>query len=218
MSTAEFDDWSRNRKHCEITASGLLVNTYSPKPPFNPPDSLQMFKGVTDRLPISGLGCWYWQTNVDCTVLEEAKSNFVAVQVGVCVEGHCDDEIQIAKNRHAWCVCVHSCTIHNSMCLVVVSRGTYMCHCPVTVFKPNTSLNVTLGLLLDIENSTLHVVNINTKSLVHSIPNIDTSQPLMPVFGVHSPTQFQVKVRLSPATDLSVDPTLLMVLSSLVQP
>ncbi|XP_041361877.1 uncharacterized protein LOC121377845 [Gigantopelta aegis] len=214
----EFDDWRKNRKHCEITASGLLVNTYSPKPPFNPPDSLHMFSGVTDRIHIPGLGCWYWQTDVDCTVLKKAKTNKVAAQVGVCVVGHCDDEIHISNNKHAWCVGVHSCTTHNSMCPKAVSRGTYLSDIPIASFKPNTSLNVTLGLLLDTENPTLHVVNIDTKSLVHSIPNIDTSQPVMPVFGVFNSTYFQVKLRVTSATDLSVDPALLMLLSSLVQP
>ncbi|XP_041361880.1 E3 ubiquitin/ISG15 ligase TRIM25-like [Gigantopelta aegis] len=104
LPNIEFNDWRRNRNDCEITSSGLLVNIYLHKPPFNPPDSLQIFRGVTDILPISGLGCWYWQTNVHCMVLEKAERRKVAAQVGVCVEGHCDDETQIANNRHAWCM------------------------------------------------------------------------------------------------------------------
>ncbi|XP_041360879.1 uncharacterized protein LOC121377078 [Gigantopelta aegis] len=217
LLTIEFDDRGRNRQYCEITESGLLVNKYSPKPPFNP-DSLQMLRGVTDRIPISGLGYWYWQTNVDCMVLGKDKPNFIAAQVGVCVEGHCDDESQIANNKHAWCVCVRSCATHNRMCLKAASRGEYLCDIPIASFKPNTSLNVTLGLLLDTENSILHVLNIDTKSLVHSIPNIHTPQPLMPVFGVYSPGHVHVKLRVSSTTDLSVDPAFLMLLSNLVQP
>ncbi|XP_041361085.1 uncharacterized protein LOC121377240 [Gigantopelta aegis] len=217
LSTVEFEENRRNRKYCKISESGLLTNKYSPNSGELPPDSLKCFKGITARSPLSGLGCSFWVTRLDCKALPSAELNKVAAQVGLCLQEHCDDEIQIARNKHSWCVSVDSCKTHHSLCLKVYSSKRRVCDHPLTVFKPNTKLNITLGLLLDTDNSTLHVINVTTNSLVHSIPNIETSQPLMPVFGVYGPNMFQVQMSVPSSMDLSVDPTLLELLSGLVQ-
>ena len=212
----EFDGNKRKRKRCDITESGELINKSTPNPVDVPPDSLKRLGGVTARSLLPELDCALWVVDVDCLPLEAARLGYVAAEAGVCVQGHCDDEFQIAVNKHAWCFQVYSCGYHNSMCVCVVSRGTRLCDTPIGEFQPNTKLHISVGLLLDKKKSTLHVINVTTNSLIHSIPNIDTAAQLMPVFGVYNSHLFQVKLSVSSAMDLSLEPPLLMLLSSLV--
>ena len=216
MPKLEFDRTKRNRERCDITDCGELINKSTPNPVDVPPDSLKRLPGVTARSLLPELDCALWVVDVDCLTLDAARLGNVAAQVGVCVQGHCDDEFQIKKNKHAWCFEVSSCRTHNSMCVKVRSRGTRLCDTRIGEFQPNTKLHISVGLLLDKKKSTLHVINVTTNSLIHSIPNIDTAAQLMPVFGVYSTARFQVKLSVSSAMDLSLEPPLLMLLSSLV--
>ena len=216
MPKLEFDGTKRNREHCDITDCGELINKFTPNPVDVPPDSLKRLWGVTARSLLPELDCALWVVDVDCLTLEAAQLGYAAAQVGVCVQGHCDDVRQIAKNKHAWGFEVSSCGDHNSMCVKVRSRGTRLCDTPIGEFQPNTKLHISVGLLLDKKKSTLHVINVTTNSLIHSISNIDTAAQLMPVFGVYRPASFQVKLSVSSAMDLSLEPPLLMLLSTLM--
>ncbi|XP_041356491.1 E3 ubiquitin/ISG15 ligase TRIM25-like isoform X2 [Gigantopelta aegis] len=185
LPTVEFDRKTINRKICSINESGILVNKISATSTSDQTSSLQRFCGVTARTCIPRRGISYWETEVDCMVLESAGlNNAAAAAVGVCMDGHCDDALGIWNNTHAWCVCVFSCPSHNSLCLLVVSRGEALDHSPVTGFKHDTRLTVTLGLLVDSDNATLRVIRVDDNTVLHSVPNIDVSGPLMPMFRV----------------------------------
>ena len=216
MPKLQFDGTKRNRVYCDITDCGELINKFTPNPVDVPPDSLKRLYGVTARSLLPELDCALWVVDVDCLTLEAAQLGYAAAQAGVCVQGHCDDEFQITDNKHAWCFGVYSCGDHNSMCVGVRSRGTWLCHTRIGEFQPNTKLHISVGLLLDKKKSTLHVINVTTNSLIHSIPDIDTAAQLMPVFGVYNTACFQVKLSVSSAMNLSLEPPLLMLLSTLM--
>ena len=159
----------------------------------------------------------YWETEVNCKTLGSDELNFVAADVGVCVDGHCDDADGIDENEHAWGVELSSCKTHNSLCLCVYSRGVILCDSPVIDFKPNTELTVTLGFLLDSDSATLHVIRVDDHTVLHSVPHIDVSRPLIPVFGVYNPGHFDVKVRVFSGSDIPVNREKMTLLSRLVR-
>ena len=66
----------------------------------------------------------------------------------MCVKGHCDDEHQIIRNKHLWCLQVLSCPDHNSMCVTVFSRGTCLCHMVIGEFQPNGNLLMCIIMLV----------------------------------------------------------------------
>ncbi|XP_041372540.1 uncharacterized protein LOC121385817 [Gigantopelta aegis] len=217
LPNIEYDPQKMNRKWCNINESGILVNKPSEVKHTDLTSGLQCFKGVTGRMYVPTSGCAFWETDVDCMVRESAELNDVIAEVGICVDEHCDDTTGIFNNEHAWSVMVISCETHNSICLCAYSRIEELCCIPVTDFKINSRLKITLGLLVDIDNATLHIIHVDDNTVVHSIPNIDVSRPLMPMFGVHCPGHFDVKVRVPSDTDLSVNRELLVLLSSLVK-
>ncbi|XP_041358170.1 E3 ubiquitin/ISG15 ligase TRIM25-like [Gigantopelta aegis] len=217
LPTVELDRKKMNRKTCSINESGILVNKSSATSTSDQTSGLQHFPGVTAITCIPRRGISYWETEVDCKVLGSAELHNAAALVGVCIDGQCDDALGIFMNKHAWGVGVASCSSHNSLCLVVVSHGEELCDCPVTGFKHNTRLTVTLGLLVDSDNATLHVIRVDDNTVLHSIPNIDVSRPLMPMFGVNDPQYFDVKMTVSSGPDLSVNRELLVLLSSLIK-
>ncbi|XP_041356513.1 uncharacterized protein LOC121373802 [Gigantopelta aegis] len=151
-------------------------------------------------------------------VLESVELIKLTAEVGVSMDEHCDDVEVISLNKHAWSVSVFSCRSHNSICLGVLSRGEGLYHSPVTDFKhDDTRLTVTLGLLVDSDNATLHVIRVDDNTVVRSIPNIDVSGPLMPMFGVDDRRYSDVKMKISSGPDLSVNRELLVLLSSLIK-
>ncbi|XP_041373477.1 uncharacterized protein LOC121386592 [Gigantopelta aegis] len=217
LPNMEYNPQKMNRKRFNINESGILVNKLSEVKHTDLISGLQCFTGVTARTHVPTSGCAFWETEVDCMVCESAKLHKLIADVGVCLDEHCDDTTGILNNKHAWGVAVASCKTHNSICLFPFFSGKSLRCIPVTDFKTNSRLKVTLGLLIDTNNATLHIIRVDDNTVVHSIPNIDVSRPLMPMFGVHSPGHFDVKVRVSSDTDLSVNRELLVLLSSLVK-
>ncbi|XP_041373030.1 E3 ubiquitin-protein ligase TRIM56-like [Gigantopelta aegis] len=217
LPNIEYDAQKINQMECSINESGILVNKPSEEKHTDLTSGLQSFPGVTARTHVPTSGCAFWQTEVDCMVREWAELNTVIAEAGVCLDEHCDDTIGLSNNRHVWGVIVASCKTHNGICLCAYSREEELCCIPVTDFKTNSRLTVTLGLLVDIDNATLHIIRVDDKTVVHSIPNIDVSRPLMPMFGVYLPEYFDVKVTVSSGMDISVNRELLVLLSSLVK-
>ncbi|XP_041373476.1 E3 ubiquitin-protein ligase TRIM56-like [Gigantopelta aegis] len=217
LPNIEYDAQKINRKRCNITESGILANKPSEVKHTDLTSGLQCFQGVTARTHVPTSGCAFWQTEVDCMVRESAELHYLIAEVGVCLDEHCDDTTGICNNKHAWGVIVASCKTHNSICLFPYSRGKHLCCTPVTDFKTNSRLKVTLGLLVDVDNATLYIIRIDDNRVVHSITNIDVSRPLMPMFCGYFPEYFDVKLRVLSGTDLSVTRELLVLLSSLVK-
>ncbi|XP_041378952.1 E3 ubiquitin-protein ligase TRIM71-like [Gigantopelta aegis] len=217
LPTVEFDRKNIYRMICSINESEILVNKISATSTSNQTSGLQRFSGVTARTCIPRRGISYWETEVDCTVVGSVELDNAAAEVGVCMDGHCDDVDGIWNNEHAWCVGVFRCRSHNSLCLGVLSRGELLYHSPVTGFKHDTRLTVTLGLLVDSDNATLHVIRVDDNTVLHSVSNIDVSRPLMPMFRVGRSEYFDVKMKISSGPDLSVNRELLVLLSSLIK-
>ncbi|XP_041355997.1 transcription intermediary factor 1-alpha-like [Gigantopelta aegis] len=217
LPTVEFDREKTNRKTCSINESGILVNNISATSTSDQTSGLQRFSGVTARTCIPRRGIYYWETEVDCKVLGSAELDYVVAVVAVCMDEHCDDAEEIFINKHAWGVFVASCRSHNCLCLCVASRGKVLYHSPVTGFKHDTRLTVTLGLLVDSDNATLHIIRVDDNTVLHSIPNIDVSRPLMPMFRVGRPRYFDVNVKIASGSDLSLNRELLVLLSSLIK-
>ncbi|XP_041372539.1 E3 ubiquitin-protein ligase TRIM56-like [Gigantopelta aegis] len=217
LPNIEYDAQKINRKWGSINESGILVNKPSDVKHTDQTSGLQYFRGVTARTHVPTSGCAFWETEVDCMVRESAELHKRIAGVGVCLDEHCEDTTWILNNKHARGVAVSSCKTHNSICLFPFSNGKKLCCIPVTDFKTNSRLTVTLGLLVDIDNATLHIIRVDDNTVVHSIPNIDVSRPLMPMFSVHWRKHFDVKLRVSSDTDLFVNRELLVLLSNLVK-
>ncbi|XP_041373503.1 E3 ubiquitin-protein ligase TRIM56-like [Gigantopelta aegis] len=217
LPNIEYDPQKMNRKSCNINESGILVNKPSEVKHTDQTSGLQCFLGVKARTHVPTSGCAFWGTEVDCMVRESAELHTLIADVGLCLDEHCKDTTAIINNKHARGVMVASCKTHNSICLRPCSRGKQLCCIPVTEFKTNSLLEVRLGLLVDIDNATLHIIRVDENTVVHSISNIDVSRPLMPMFGGYFPEYFDVKVRVTSGTDLSVNRELLVLLSSLVK-
>ncbi|XP_041373478.1 uncharacterized protein LOC121386593 [Gigantopelta aegis] len=217
LPNIEYDSQKINRKWCSINESGILVNKPSDVKHTDQTSGLQCFLGVTARTHVPMSGCAFWETEVTCMVRKSAELHKLIAEVGVCLDGHCDDTTGIVNNKQAWCVMVVSCKTHNSICLCAYSRGKQLCCIPVADFKTNSRLKVRLGLLVDFDNATLHIIRVYDNTVVHSIPNIDVSRPLMPMFDVSWREYFDIKLRISSGTDLSVNRELLVLLSSLVK-
>ncbi|XP_041348027.1 uncharacterized protein LOC121367746 [Gigantopelta aegis] len=217
LPTVEFDREKINRKACSINESGILVNKISATLTSDQTSGLQRFLGATARTCIPRRGISYWETEVDCLALESAELQYAVSVVGVCMDEHCDDVDCISDNKHALSVCVFSCPSHNNLCIEVAPRGSCLCDSPVTRLKHDTRLTVTLGLLVDSDNATLHVIRVDDNTVLCSIPNIDVSRPLMPMFRVGWPQYFDVKVKVSSGSELSVNRELLVLLSSLIK-
>ncbi|XP_041373709.1 E3 ubiquitin-protein ligase TRIM56-like [Gigantopelta aegis] len=217
LPTVEFDPQKTNREECTINESGILVNKPSEEEQTDLTSGLQCFLGVTARTHVPTSGCAFWQMEVDCMVHESAEINQVVAEVFVCLGELCDARAAMMNHKHAWGVTVVSCITHNSICLCAYSRGEQLCCSPVTDFETNSPFKITLGLLVDIDNAALHIIRVDDNTVVHSIPNMDVSRPLMPMFGVDWSNYYHVMVRVSSGTDLSVNHELLVLLSSLLK-
>ena len=206
-------NWERRR----FTEDGFLTNGSSPKPEFEHDARLRHLCGVTATTPLSGPGSSYWQVYVIKEVLEEADVGYVSAQTGICRHDSCD-ESEFEENQNAWGVEIRTCKEHDGLCLHVFARGELLCDSPLTGFKPQAVVDVELGFLLDFDKRTFHVIHVPKHEVVFSIPDIDTDQPLVPVFTVYSPSLFDVKLRAVSGTELVIDCELVSLLSRLVQP
>ncbi|XP_041356730.1 uncharacterized protein LOC121373947 [Gigantopelta aegis] len=216
LPAMQFDRDRLNWERRTITEDGYLTNEPSPQPEFERDARLRHLCGVTSRTPVTGPGCSYWQVQVNKKVLEAADVGYVSAQTGICLQDHCD-EYEFEENHNAWCVEVRTCKEHNGVCLHVFSRGALLCDSALTDFKPEAVIDVDLGFLMDFDKGVLHVMHLQRHEIVHSIPDVDSDQPLMPVFAVYSPSLFDVQLRLVSGVDLPVDRDFLVMLSRIVQ-
>ncbi|XP_041352053.1 uncharacterized protein LOC121370703 [Gigantopelta aegis] len=207
-----------NRKKCHITESGKLVNTASRDSRHDETSTLKELWGATARTPISVSRCAFWETEVRCKVNESAEPGYSVTYFALCHEQYCDDTCMIYYNVHAWGVGVVHCKDHDSLCLCVFSRGVDLPHVPVTSSEPDTQLSLKVGLLLDSNNASLHVIDVSTSRLIHTMSDIDVSRPLTPVFDMWPATWYDIRMKISSGRDLTVNTELLNVLSTLVQP
>ncbi|XP_041356697.1 protein PML-like [Gigantopelta aegis] len=213
LPSVELDGNWLNWKDCSINNDGDLTNT----PTLMFLTRLTCLKGVTAKSTISGCMPSYWQVGIHKEVLMEDQMDIAAVEVGISLEAECDSSAELVKNRHAWCVSLGSCRAHNSDCLWFYSRAVCLGHVPMYTFRLEPVLDVDFGILLDTEKKVLHVIHVQSNKVVCSIPDVDVSQPLVPLFGVYSPTIFKVRVRVESGTDLTLSSPLLHLLSDLVQ-
>ena len=171
---------------------------------------------MTARSAIPGLTSCYWQIGVHLQVLASAKLDFEALEAGICPRSECDKSTQPANNKHAWCVSLGSCETHNSVCLQMYARSACLGHVPISRYRLASALDVELGFLLDSRKKVLHVLDVQSNKALCCIPGVDVSQPLLPVFGVFSPSMFRVRVRVVSDADLTLGYSLLHLLSELI--
>ncbi|XP_041359101.1 E3 ubiquitin-protein ligase Midline-1-like [Gigantopelta aegis] len=216
LPSVKFNKNKLNSEWCSLTMDGLLIRKPSPEAQSDSPSRMKRYSGVPAMNVFTGPGCTFWQTRVDCDVLKSAALNMVAAEAGVCQANKCDDEYLLSTNKHAWFVDVSSCGQHSNICLRVFSRARDVQHVPITCLKPHASFQKDLGFLLNSDQKVLHIIDVQVSKVLCSIPDIDVSQPLVPLFAVYNPDIFSCQLKVVTSKKLKLDVVTLWLLSTLI--
>ncbi|XP_041359316.1 uncharacterized protein LOC121375765 [Gigantopelta aegis] len=214
LPPVKFDRNKLNYERGNITKDGFLISKDSSSR--DRPPTWKCFVGVPSETPIGGPGHNYWQTRVYCGMLESGELNLTAVGAGICPIDKCDDGYLIHSNENAYGIGVVSCRNHKRMCLYVFSQGRTVQDIPIASFKTHASLQMDLGFLLNSDKKILHIIDVLSNKVMHSIQDIDVSKPFLPLFGIYNSDTFDSKLKIIASTDLLSDAALLLLLSSLL--
>ncbi|XP_067668983.1 uncharacterized protein [Haliotis asinina] len=201
----KYDKDRANLDYVHINTEGELVNRKSDTRPAGE-GRLKKYKGTCSTVPLLQDGCaQYWEVETRVSLDRLLPDKGLILEVGLCREEKRDVHHCIGGRPHSYSMTVAHCTKHGGICRRICNEGKCVQHLPDTLPNtagvPHTQL---YGVVCDDARKTIVFIDVKEKKVMSSLDNINTSEPLWPMFGVYSPSVLTVNMRLLADSDVNM--------------
>ncbi|XP_067669010.1 uncharacterized protein [Haliotis asinina] len=202
--TLKYDKDRVNNDKVHINTEGELVNRKSDTRPAGV-GRLKRYEGTCSTVPLPQDGCpQYWEVENWVTVDEPLSDNRLILEIGVSREEERDVHHCIAGRPHSYSMNVSQCTVHGGICRWIWKEGECVLCLPDTL--PNTagaSHTLHYGVVYDDVRKKIVFVDVKEEKVMSTVENVDSSEPLWPMFGVYNPSLLIVSMRLVLGNDIN---------------
>ncbi|XP_046561293.1 transcription intermediary factor 1-alpha-like isoform X2 [Haliotis rubra] len=202
----KYDTDKINLDEAHINTEGDLINSKSATRSARK-GRLKKYRGTCSTIPLPLTDCpQYWETETRVGLDKTLTGSILILEVGVCAEGEMDMTSYVARRPHAYSLIVRHCTTHEGICRVTWKEGKEVTlHLPYTI--PNTAgapHTLHYGVVYDDARKKIVFIDVKEKKAISTLDNVDSSQPLRPVFGLYSAPVVTVSMRLVVGSDINM--------------
>ncbi|XP_048243113.1 uncharacterized protein LOC124126390 [Haliotis rufescens] len=201
----KYDKDRVNLDKVHINTEGDLVNRKSDTRPAGE-GRLKMYCGTCSTAPLPRAGCpQYWEVVNRVSLDKPLTWNWLILEVGVCQEEQRDVSHCISEQPSTCCMRVSHCPTHGGICRETWKEGKRVLCLPDTL--PNTARTLrTLhyGVVYDDARKKIVFIDVKENKVMSRLDNVDSSQPLWPMFGVYNPSVLTVSMTLVVGSDINM--------------
>ncbi|XP_048246850.1 uncharacterized protein LOC125377440 [Haliotis rufescens] len=201
----KYDKGRVNLVSVHINTEGDLVNRKSGTRPAGE-RRLKKYDGTCSTAPLPRAGCpQYWEVVNRVSLDEPLTGRNLILEVGMCREEQRDVHHCIDTQPSSCSMAVTHCTIHGGICRKTWKEGKRVLCLPDTL--PNTagaSHTLHYGVVFDDARNKIVFIDVKENKVMSTLDNVDSSQPLWPMFGVHNPHLLSVSMTLVVGSDINM--------------
>ncbi|XP_071084616.1 uncharacterized protein [Haliotis cracherodii] len=201
----KYDKDRVNLDDVHINREGDLVNRKSGTRPAGE-GRLKKYCGTCSTAPLPRAGCpQYWEMESRVSLDESLTRGDLILELGVCREEQRDVHHCIDGQTSSWCMTVVQCPTHGGICRTTWKEGTHVLCLPDTL--PNTagpSHTLHYGVVYDDARKKIVFIDVKENRVMSTLDNVDSSQPLWPMFGVYNPHLHSVSMTLVVGSDINM--------------
>ncbi|XP_048246853.1 uncharacterized protein LOC125377441 isoform X2 [Haliotis rufescens] len=201
----KYDKDRVNLDYVHINTEGDLVNRKSDTRPAGE-GRLKKYRGTCSTAPLPRAGSpQYWEVTNRVSLNKPLTGNNLILESGVCWEEQRDVHHCIAAQPSSWCMTVARCTTHGGVCRQTGQEQENVLCLPDPL--PNTagaSHTLHYGVVYDDTRKKIVFIDVKENKVISTLDNVDSSQPLWPMFGVYNPRLLTVSMTLVVVSDINM--------------
>ncbi|XP_071084797.1 protein PML-like [Haliotis cracherodii] len=201
----KYDKDRANLHRIHINTEGDLVNRKSDTRPAGV-GGMKKYSGTCSTAPLPRAGCpQYWEIVSRVCLDETLRENWLILEVSVCQEEQRDVCHWIGRSPSSYSINVFRCPTHGGICRETRKEGKPVLCLPDTL--PNTagaSHTLHYGVVYDDARKKIAFIDVKENKVMSTLDNVDTSQPLWPMFGVYNPDLLTVSMTLVVGSDINM--------------
>ncbi|XP_048246857.1 uncharacterized protein LOC125377442 [Haliotis rufescens] len=201
----KYDKDRVNLDKVHINTEGDLVNSKSDTRPAGD-GRLKKYKGTCSTAPLPRAGCpQYWEMVNRVSLDKPLTGGDLILEVGICGEEQRDVHHCINPQPSSYSLDVSRCPTHGGICRWTWKEGKYVLCLPDTL--PNTagaSHTLHYGVVYDDARKKIVFIDVKENKVMSTLDNVDSSQPLWPMFGVYNPSRLTVSMTLVVGSDINM--------------
>ncbi|XP_071084908.1 protein PML-like [Haliotis cracherodii] len=201
----KYDKDRANLDKVHINTEGHLINRKSDTRPAVK-GRLKEYSGTCSTAPLPRAGCpQYWEMKSRVCLDKTLIGNLLILEVGVCQEEQRDVWLCLGGSASSYSMTVSHCAKHGGICRTTLKEGGYVLCLPDTL--PNTagtSHTLHYGVVYDDAKKKIVFIDVKENKVMSTLDNVDSSQPLWPMFGVYNPHHLTVSMTLVVGSDINM--------------
>ncbi|XP_021368771.1 tripartite motif-containing protein 45-like [Mizuhopecten yessoensis] len=199
-------------KACYLSEDRItLFNTRHPPPPDGQLDgqlyshdwpagghALQKYSGVKGSRSVSPPDNVYYEVDVHFKIIKDLTGTQLVFEVGLAWEKEIDSSHYVGHTKHGKSVYLLRTgnSDRDTMTLACWNNKQKIFTRDTHSSKAGTTADIRIGVNINTLSKTISFLDVVNNTLLTKIGDVDTSQPLWPVFGVYNPHLVDVRVTL----------------------
>ncbi|XP_048246851.1 uncharacterized protein LOC124123178 [Haliotis rufescens] len=201
----KYDKDRVNLDTVHINTKGDLVNRESDTRPAGE-GRLKEYTGTCSTAPLPRAGCpQYWEVVNRVSLEEPLTVEALILEVGVCREEQRDVSHCIGREPSSWCLTVARCPTHGGICSQTWKEEEHvLCLLDTLPNRAGASQTLHYGVVYDDARKKIVFIDVKENKVMSTLDNLDSSQPLWPMFGVYNPHHLTVSMTLVVGSDINM--------------
>ncbi|XP_048247061.1 uncharacterized protein LOC125377499 [Haliotis rufescens] len=201
----KYDKDRVNLDKAHINTEGDLVNRKSDTRPAGE-GRLKKYEGTCSTAPLPRAGCpQYWEVVNRVSLEKPLTRDSLILELGMCGEEQRDVCHCIGGEPSSCSMQVAHYTTHGGICSMILKEGKPVLCLPDTL--PNTagvSRTLHYGVVCDDARKKIVFMDVKENKVMSTLDNVDSSQPLWPMFGVYNSHLLAVSMTLVVGSDINM--------------
>lgn len=170
---------------------------------------LKKYSGVIGTKFFRGPGKFYWEVQVFYRIHVTLLRNALLFEIGIARLDAVHSSFYVGSQTFAWSFSAERCNEHKQVCHKFRHKRMLLSHHPITSDTAGSTHHATYGFLLDTTKREWTILDVSLRKQLFVFSNIDTTEPLWPVFGTYNPYSVHVELTLKTGRDIMAIPDIL---------
>ncbi|KAL3846934.1 hypothetical protein ACJMK2_017875 [Sinanodonta woodiana] len=164
---------------------------------------LKKYTGCIGSKSFKAPGKFYWEVHVHYRIHVTLLRNALLFEIGIGRLESAHTSFYVGSQTFAWSFSGERCGDHKQVCQKFRHRRVMFNHQPITQDTAGSHHTAIYGFLLDMDKREWTVIDRHSGKILHVFTNIDTTEPLWPIFGTYNPYSVHVELTLRSGREIT---------------
>ncbi|XP_046365339.2 tripartite motif-containing protein 45-like [Haliotis rufescens] len=200
----KYDSGAFNLDYVNVNTEGELVNR-RPDTRLSRQGRLKTYCGTCSTAPLPRTGYpQYWEMIARLRLNSTLRGTRSVLETGLCRRDVLDRIELVGGQNHSYSLTVSQCPTHGGICRNLWKKRKHVLHLPVTLANMEQFNTLHYGVVYDDARKKIAFVDVKENKLMVALDNVDSSQPLWPMFGVYNKDDVIVSMSLVVGHDINM--------------